>query len=82
MIPIPTCREVCDFLDEYHAGELDPMRTAAFERHLSMCASCRAYVDSYRRLIEMEKHAFSAADLPDPPAELVDAILAIRRTPQ
>ena len=80
MSTLPTCREVYDFLDDFHAGELDPMRTSAFERHLSLCASCRHYVDSYRRVVEMEKDAYSDPGLASPPDELVDAILAIRRT--
>ena len=79
MIPLPTCREVLEFLGDYHAGELDPMRTSAFERHLALCASCRAYIDSYERVIAMEKDAFAEPDLLDPPEELVEAILAIRR---
>ena len=79
MTALPTCREVLDFLGDYYAGELDPMRVSAFERHLSLCASCRAYVDSYQRVVEMEKDAFADAGLLDPPGELVEAILAIRR---
>lgn len=79
MIPLPTCREVLEFLGDYHAGELDPMRTSAFERHLALCSSCRAYLDSYRRVIGMEKDAFAEPALLDPPEELVEAILAIRR---
>jgi anti-sigma factor RsiW len=55
------------------------MRTSAFERHLSLCPSCRHYVDSYRRTVELEKDAFSEPELDPPPAELVEAILAIRR---
>ncbi len=79
MTALPTCREVYEFLGDYYAGELDPMRTSAFERHLSLCASCRAYVDSYRRIVEMEKDAFADPALASPPEELVEAILAIRR---
>ena len=79
MTALPTCREVLEFLGDYHAGELDPMRTSAFERHLALCASCRTYVDSYERVIELEKDAFSEPGLLDPPEELVEAILAIRR---
>lgn len=75
---LPTCREVLEFLGDWHAGELDPMRTSAFERHLALCASCRAYVDSYERVIEMEVDAFAEPGLSDPPEELVEAILAIR----
>ena len=79
MTGLPTCREVLDFLGDYHAGELDPMRASAFERHLERCPSCRAYVDSYERVVKMEKDAFAEPALCDPPEELVEAILAIRR---
>jgi anti-sigma factor RsiW len=79
MSALPTCRELFAFLGDYHAGELDPMRTSAFDRHLSLCTSCRAYVDSYRRTVEMEKDAFHEPELQSPPAELMEAILAIRR---
>jgi anti-sigma factor RsiW len=79
MSALPTCHEVLDFLGDYTSGELDPMRTAAFERHLALCASCRHYLDSYRRTIDLEKDAFDEPDLQDPPEELVQAILAIRR---
>jgi anti-sigma factor RsiW len=76
---LPPCREVIEFLDEYDAGELDPMRAAAFERHLELCASCRNYLHSYRLTVELEKDAFSDPELDDPPEELVAAILSIRR---
>jgi len=79
MSALPSCREVLEFLGDYYAGELDPMRTGAFERHLSLCPSCRNYLHSYRRTIEMEREAFAEPELQDPPEELVEAILAIRR---
>lgn len=79
MTPIATCREVITFLGDYYAGELDPMRTSAFERHLALCPSCRNYLGSYRRTIEMEREAFAEPELQEPPEELVEAILAIRR---
>ena len=79
MSAIPTCREVITFLDDYYAGELDSMRTNAFERHLALCPSCRNYLHSYRRTIEMEREAFAEPTLREPPEELVEAILAIRK---
>ena len=79
MSALPTCREVLEFLGDYDAGELDPMRNSAFERHLELCASCRNYLDSYRVTIRLEKDAFEDDALADPPEELVAAILAIRR---
>jgi anti-sigma factor RsiW len=79
MSALPTCREVLEFLGDYDAGELDPRRTSAFERHLELCASCRNYLDSYRVTIRLEKDAFEDDALADPPEELIAAILSIRR---
>ena len=79
MSDLPTCHEVIDFLDDYWSGELDPMRRNAFERHLALCPSCRHYLDSYRRTVEMEREAFAEPELQDPPQELMEAILAIRK---
>ena len=46
-----------------------------------LAPACRNYVDSYRRVIGMEKDAYDDPDLQAPPEELIDAILAIRREP-
>ena len=79
MSALPTCREVLEFLGDYDAGELDPVRAGAFERHLELCPSCRNYLHSYRVTIELEKDAFADPELREPPDELVSAILSIRR---
>ncbi|HVG44744.1 MAG TPA: zf-HC2 domain-containing protein [Longimicrobium sp.] len=79
MTALPPCREVLEFLGDYDAGELDPVRTAAFERHLELCASCRNYLHSYRVTIQLEKDAFAEPELREPPEELVATILSIRR---
>jgi anti-sigma factor RsiW len=71
---------VIAFLDDYSAGELDTARASAFERHLSLCGTCRAYLDGYRRTVEMEKDAYAEPALQAPPEELVQAILSIRRS--
>jgi anti-sigma factor RsiW len=76
---LPDCREVLRFLDEYREGDLDPMRQGAFERHLALCVSCRNYLDSYLMTVAMERDAYSEPALQEPPAELVQAILSIRR---
>lgn len=81
--PMLTCRELTDFLSRYVDGALTPEERKAFERHLSMCRPCRAYVESYRETIELERSAFAEPDalVPDEvPEELVRAILAARRT--
>jgi len=77
-----TCRELIDFLSAFLDGELAPEPRAAFETHLSVCPRCVDYLASYRETIRLGKKACEPdAALPaDVPSELVDAILAARRS--
>ncbi len=79
---LPTCREVIEeFLAAYVAGELEGDVLDRFERHLALCPSCVAYVDSYRRTIDVARGAIDSAEAKaeaDPPEDLVRAILAAR----
>ncbi|MCC6130738.1 MAG: zf-HC2 domain-containing protein [Acidobacteria bacterium] len=82
MGPMITCRELTEFLGRYVEDDLSQEERKTFDRHLSMCRSCRAYLDSYRTTIEMGHSAFSGLDAPVPddvPEELVAGILAARR---
>lgn len=80
---LPTCREMIeDFLAAYVADELEGDVLDRFERHLALCPSCVAYVESYRRTIDAAKEAIASAEaaeakvVADPPEDLVRAILA------
>jgi anti-sigma factor RsiW len=56
---------------------------AAFERHLSRCPSCRAYLAQYRATVAAGSGASGSAkaSLPaDVPEDLVQAILGSRRS--
>lgn len=68
------CREVIAFLDDYVAETLTAERRAEFDRHLIICRSCVAYLESYRETIRMAKAAPPAIE--DVPPELITAILA------
>jgi anti-sigma factor RsiW len=73
-----TCREVADFLADYLSGALATEIRAQFDRHLSVCPNCQAYLATYRAAIEVGKCAFRAPDAEaqtEVPAELVRAIL-------
>jgi anti-sigma factor RsiW len=77
-----TCREFADFMFEYLAGELAGDARARFERHLSRCPSCVAYLAQYRATVAAGRDAFAQGeqDLPtEVPEELIQAILASRR---
>lgn len=67
-----TCKELIDFLDDYVAGEIGGARLSLFERHLSRCPSCVAYLSSYRTTIALAR---SSADATTLPPDLVAAIL-------
>lgn len=75
-----TCREAIEFLMEYLDGELPTEVRAEFDRHLAVCTSCVAYLETYRATVQLEKAAFCEGEtaMPPLPEELVQAILAAR----
>ena len=80
-----TCRAFLEFLMEYLSGELSESERAEFDRHLTVCPSCRAYLKSYQATVKLVKEAFCRPEEPVPrevPQELVRAILAARATRQ
>jgi anti-sigma factor RsiW len=76
------CREFTEFLGEYLSGKLPAEERAEFERHLAECPWCVAYLDNYRKTIQLAQTAFAAAENaptpPDVPEELIQAILRAR----
>lgn len=76
-----TCREVAEFLDDYLSGTLAADIRTEFDRHLSLCPNCRAYLATYRATVALSRSAFATPDADsDVPPELVSAILkAIQR---
>ena len=78
-----TCREFADFLMDYEGGSLDPEERKKFDEHMVACPPCVAYLKTYRDAIRLGKKALCGADdeiPPDAPEELVQAILASRKT--
>ena len=77
--PYITCRELIDFLMDYTDGTLPPDRRHEFERHLGVCPSCVAYVESYKSTIALGKQALTPSDEPatgKAPESLLRAIKA------
>lgn len=74
------CRECSTFLDEYFDGTLEQTTRVSFEFHLSRCANCERYLESYRATLSLERVAFDDPDArrPDIPEDLVRAILDAR----
>lgn len=80
--PLPTCREVLEFLADYLDESLGAEERAAFDRHLAVCPPCVAYLDGYRETIRLSRTSLRDEDeaaLPPLPDELVAAILRSRK---
>ncbi len=71
-----TCEEVNRFLAAYLDGALDARTQTAFEAHLQACSDCQAYLDQYRKTVELARRA---AKVPEPPPELIEHTLAFLR---
>lgn len=74
------CEEVITFLLAYLNGELPPEKVHEFERHLAACPSCVAYIETYKKTVDLGRGAL-AEDLEKAPElsdELFKAILDIR----
>lgn len=73
-----TCRKLIKFLDDYVEGDLPEPIRKRFESHIEACASCREYLQTYRKTIELERQALRCQGAPSPepmPEALVQAIL-------
>jgi len=79
--PYIPCSEVIEFLWAYVASELPDDKLTEFERHLAVCPSCRAYLSTYRKTLELELGAFQEdGELEELPEDLVNAVMgALRR---
>jgi anti-sigma factor RsiW len=72
------CREICGFLHDYVAGELEPDVLAEFNRHLDACPNCLTFLTQYRDTIALGR-AMAEASVPDLPEDLVKAVLETLR---
>lgn len=79
--PYITCRELIDFIADYLDGALSSESKSDFERHLSRCESCRAYLQSYEQTIRASRAAMTEREdlLEEAPEDLIQAILESRR---
>ena len=78
-----TCREFADFIMGYLAAELPADTQASFQRHLSLCDNCQAYLKSYEDTVKLGKRAFDDANAAIPadiPEDLIKAIVSARRS--
>jgi len=74
--PYITCRQLIEFIGDYLDGELDATERADFERHLAVCRSCRAYLETYRQTTALVQALATDEPAEDVPEELIRTILA------
>ena len=75
------CREFIALLDVYRTREAPVEQLRLCEQHLAVCASCRAYLDSYEKTIALGRAACLDLDGPVPedvPEDLIQALLTLR----
>ena len=52
-----TCKDVIEFLMAYLDGALESPVRGEFERHLSRCSACVAYLDTYKKSVQLAREA-------------------------
>ena len=74
-----SCKEFTDFLMDYDTGELDAEVREKFDEHMVDCPPCITYLESYRKTVRLGKECDTESPPPDPPEELIQAILHSRK---
>jgi anti-sigma factor RsiW len=52
---VTTCRDATDLLLDFINGELNPETNIEFEKHLGVCPDCVAFLNTYKKTIELTK---------------------------
>jgi len=50
-----TCKREVEFLADYLSSRLDPQEQAVFESHLKACSDCAAFLQTYKKTIELTR---------------------------
>ena len=48
-----TCRKEVEFIADYLSSDLDLQQRKAFENHLKICGDCVAFLETYKKTIEL-----------------------------
>ena len=76
-----TCEEFVESLQKLLVDELTPADRVRASKHLAGCHQCSAYLDDYKRTIELAKSAAAdAADLTALPESLIRRIVNARKS--
>ncbi len=58
-----TCQHIADFILDYLTGELHPDTAAEFEEHLGICQDCVAFMNTYKKTVEVTR-SLPCEDIP------------------
>jgi Putative zinc-finger len=50
-----TCKREVVFIADYLSSRLDPQEQAVFESHLKACSDCAAFLQTYKKTIELTR---------------------------
>lgn len=56
---VETCKDATNLLLEFMSGELDPETNLEFEKHLEVCPDCVAFLNTYRKTVELTRSFLS-----------------------
>lgn len=62
----PTCKDEVRLIAEYLAARLDEATIEAFEKHLRQCADCAAFLNTYKKTIEISRSVLRSRSGGDP----------------
>jgi anti-sigma factor RsiW len=65
-----SCQELVELVTDYLEGALSPADTRRFEEHIGACDGCTAYLEQFKRTIEL-----TGALLPDDVTPAAEAAL-------
>jgi anti-sigma factor RsiW len=52
---VATCRDATSLILDFLSGELSPQTNSEFEQHLEVCPDCVAFLNTYKKTIELTK---------------------------
>ena len=52
---VATCAQEVVLIADYVSGQMKPARRAAFEQHLHACPDCAAFLQTYKKTIEITR---------------------------
>jgi anti-sigma factor RsiW len=69
-MPIATCKNETDLIADYLSSNLSPRVATAFEEHLRGCRDCAAFLQTYKKTMEVTRTFLQIQSLINRPRNL------------